>query len=310
MLPTLGRAYGLVVQSELLLPELPLAQAGAAADLRIRYGPVEAPSDYEGDSIALWTAPNEFCLVYRDAGAFLIRDGLEIIIDPLPGVEERMLRLYLLGPALALALHQRGWLVLHASAASLGGSVVGFLGGPRWGKSTMAATLHRRGHLLVADDFIAVAAEPKITGPLLIYPGFPQLKLWPEAAASTGADPDQLPLLRPDLEKRARRLDTGFADHPLPLSRLYVLDEGETIGIEPLDGQAALVELVRHSYAAKALPRLDASGHLRQCAVVLRHVLVRRLRRPRDLDALGAVAQCVETDAGLPVPDEPARKTP
>jgi hypothetical protein len=296
MSSTLGRAYGLVVHSDLALPELPLALPGAVADLRVRFGAVEAPAEFEGDSLALWTQPNEFCLVYRDSGAYLIRDGNEIVIAPRPGVEDRLLRLYLLGPVLALALHQRGWLMLHASAVSLDGQVAGFLGGPRWGKSTMAATLHRRGHLLVADDFIAVAAEPAAAGPLLIYPGFPQLKLWPEAAALTGADPDQLPQLRPDLEKRARRLESGFAADPLPLSRLYVLDEGDVIAVEPLDRQAALIELVRHSYAAKALPKLDASAHLRQCATVLRHVPVRRLRRPRDLAALADVARRVETD--------------
>jgi hypothetical protein len=304
-----GRAYGLVVKSDIALPELAPAPTEAAADLTVRLGAVDAPTEYDGHSTARWTTPAEFCLVYRDAGAYLIRTGREIVIDPLPGVEERLVRLYLLGPALALALHQRGWLVLHASAVSLGGTVAGFLGGSSWGKSTMAATLHRRGHLLVADDFLAVAAEPDHVGPILIYPGFPQLKLWPEAAASTGADPSHLPQLRPDLEKRARRLEAGFAAEPLPLGQLYVLEEGETIEVAPLDRQAALLELVRHSYAARALPRLDASSHLRQCAALLRHVPVRRLRRPRDLNALDAVAECVEGDA-QPQPPRPAHGSP
>jgi hypothetical protein len=289
-----GRAYGLIVQSELELPELPEAVA-APGDLSVRLGPVDAPREFEGPATSVWDRPGEVCLVYRDAGAFLIRAGSEIVIDALPGVEARMLRLYLLGPALALALHQRGWLVLHASAVDLGGAVTGFLGGPRWGKSTMAATLHRRGHALVADDFIAVTEH---NGALRVYPGFPQLKLWPEAAASVGADPEQLPQLRPDLEKRARRLEAGFAAEALPLGRLYVLEEGEAIAVEALDRQTALVELVRHSYAARALPRLDAAEHLRQCARVLRQTTVRRLRRPRDLGALEAVAECVEADAG------------
>ncbi len=294
---SLGRAYGLIVQSELALPELPPAPAGAAADLTIRLGAVDAPAEYDGASAARWTTPAEFCLAYRDAGAYLIRAGREIVIDPAPGVEARLLRLYLLGPVLALALHQRGWLVLHASAVSLGGQVAGFLGGSSWGKSTMAAALHRRGHLLVADDYVAVAAEAAHAGPILIYPGFPQIKLWPEAAASTGADPAHLPQLRPDLEKRARRLEAGFADEPLPLGRLYVLEEGENIAVAPIEGQAAVIELVRYSYAARALPQLDAAGHLRQCAALLRQVPVRRLRRPRDLNALDAVAECVEGDA-------------
>ncbi|MEP7358743.1 MAG: hypothetical protein ABI847_15960, partial [Anaerolineales bacterium] len=61
-----------------------------------------------------------------------------------------------------------------------------------------------------------------------------------------------------------------------------------------------LVELVRHSYAAQALPRLDAAEHLRQCAAVLRHTPLFRLQRPRSLPLLAAVAEAVERDASGP----------
>src|SRR5205085_11497996 len=96
---------------------------------------------------------------FADAGAFLMRAGREIVVDPAEGVSGDVLRLYLLGPVLALALHQRGWLMLHASAVAMGQQAVAFLGGSGWGKSTMAGVLHQRGHALVADDFVAVPAE-------------------------------------------------------------------------------------------------------------------------------------------------------
>ena len=76
--------------------------------------------------------------------------GEEVIVQI--GYVEPPLRTFLLGPALAVLLHQRGRLVLHAGAVAVNGRVAAFLGGPSWGKSTTTAALDRRGHGIMADD--------------------------------------------------------------------------------------------------------------------------------------------------------------
>ena len=292
MLPDSGRAYGLTIRPAVPLPELPPAAPDAPADLSIAFGPVPDLPPYSGPGATLYPAPDDIRLGFRDAGKIAVQGGQTITLDPLPAADPRVLRLYLLGPALALALHQRGWLVLHASAVALHGRAVAFLGAPQAGKSTLAAALHQRGAALVADDLVAVPATDAPAAPL-VYPGFPQLKLWPEAVAGLGEDPAALPALRPDLTKLARRLSEGFQAAPLPLGRVYALAEAPAVAVEALDRQAQLLELVRHSYVARALPRLDAAAHLRQCAALLRHVPVQRLTRPRDLARLGESAEAV-----------------
>ena len=298
MPPYAGRAYGLTIHSALTLPELSPADPAAPADLTITFGSVPDLPAYSGSGTTAYPYPTDVRLGFKDAGKYAVRAGREIVLDPRPGVDERVLRLYLLGPALALALHQRGWLVLHASAVALGGQAVGFLGAPKEGKSTLAAALRQRGPDLVTDDVVAVAVPPERAAgePLWVYPGFPQIKLWPEAVAGLGEDPAALPELRPNLSKLAHRLAGGFHAAPLPLGRLYVLAEGPAIAVEALDRQAQLVELVRHSYVVRALPKLDAATHLRQCAAVLHAVPVLRLARPRDLSQLAAVAEAVLAD--------------
>src|SRR3989454_2089338 len=52
---------------------------------------------------------------------FRSREGREIVVEPAPGVDAGTLRLFLLGPVRAVLLHQRGFLVLHASAVVLDG---------------------------------------------------------------------------------------------------------------------------------------------------------------------------------------------
>src|SRR5689334_9586394 len=175
-------AYGLSIRSDLLLPEL-LPGVGAQADsgdVVVHFGQVQPlPSPLDASGFGFWAHGNDACHYVDKVGAFLVRDGREIVIDPVSGVEERLLRLSLLGPAFGLLLHQRGFLVIHGSVVERAGAAIAFLGKNGWGKSTIAAALHGKGYNLVTDDVAAIRLTGD--GPTVI-PGFPQVKLWPEAA--------------------------------------------------------------------------------------------------------------------------------
>ena len=71
-------------------------------------------------------------------GDIWIRFGREIIIDAKEDSEPALLRLCILGPGFAVLLHQRNYLILHASAVSVEGEAVIFLGNSGDGKSTMS----------------------------------------------------------------------------------------------------------------------------------------------------------------------------
>jgi len=288
--PFLYSVYGLVTASEIELPEL--APGNGAPEVRILLE--DTPQVAAGDGRASFRGtPRDVRLEYPHAGTLTIRDGREISISPRAGVDPSAVRVLVLGPALAVLLHQRGVLALHASSVRLPGGVVAFLGGSGWGKSTMAAALQRRGNDLVADDVTAVAPGPD---GVEVLPAFPQLKLWPEAARALGIDPDELPLVIPDEEKRARRLTGERWTAPLPLAALFVLAVGEEVRVEPLTPREGLLELVRHSFCAPKLAELGAERHFLQCGETVRRVPVRRLLRPRRLECLDAVADLVERE--------------
>ena len=155
-------AYGLRIESELSLPEMiPGVSLGAgSADISIRLGEVRPlPTRLDASGTGFRATAEEACHFLQKVGAFLVRHGREIVIDPAPGVEERLLRLSLLGPALALVLHQRGFLIVHASVVAQGDHAVAFLGKNGWGKSTIAAALHLKGYDLVTDDVAGLVVE-------------------------------------------------------------------------------------------------------------------------------------------------------
>jgi hypothetical protein len=333
------RAYGLGIASALPLPELIAddgdGQSARRPDVILRLDAVaDAPrltSDLPDESCGRVT-PDEICMTFRRVGSIAVRAGHEIVIDPVPDLDEALCRLFVLGPALGALLHQRGFLVLHASSVVIDRQCVAFVGEKGQGKSTMAGTLNRRGHPLFADDMVAVALRPIPplhfkTNPMpaprplgegaplpplplgegrgegdhqvrpLAYPGFPQLKLWPEAAAQIGADPESLPRLGLAFEKRACAARDRFYADPVELSRVFVLEDGDSESIQPLPPQQAFMNLVRHSYA---LPVLEKSGsrkaHFQQAIELARLIPVQALVRRRKLELLAEVAAMVERE--------------
>jgi hypothetical protein len=291
-------AYGLHIQSELPLPELVAGEEGIK--VTIRFGKVEQrPLVIDGTGAGFWATAEEACHFLEGVGAFLVRGGREIIVDPESEVEERVLRLSVLGPALGLVLHQQGRFVLHASAIETANGAIAFLGGSGWGKSALAATLHARGYSIVSDDLMALDVS---TGGPTVFPGFPQFKLWPEAVIALGEEPERLPQLHPLLEKRAYRV-TSFAQHSQLLKRIYVLADDLVSAIEPLRPQGAFVEFVRHWYGARFGDQLLRAGsftsHFSQCAQLANTVTVRRVKRDRSSMQLLDVALMVEADLAL-----------
>jgi len=289
------RTYGFCVASSFVLPELVRDQC--AYDVQIRRGTAghvpNATVNEDGHEVS----GDDVLLSFPRVGSFRIRGGREIVVEPLPRVDEAVVRLSLLGPALAVLLHQRGFLVLHASCVVMDGAVA-FLGDSKWGKSTTAAALYRSGRPLVADDVLAVDLR---SGPPTVRPAFPQVKLWPESVRALGIEPEELRTIHPALEKRAFRAQVGFGEDDLPLARMYVLSDGPEVRVEPLDEQDAFVELIRHSYAASLLRDTGTeTEHFGQCTSLARAGLVRRLTLGGSLERVPEVIQTLEGDLRVP----------
>lgn len=276
------------------LPELKPAKGAADVTIRLEsigWRPVE--TDEYGYSMAL--TADEAYIFWEDMGAVLVREGREIVIDPAPGVLDRVIRLCILGLPLAVLLHQRGLPVFHASTVAVAGEAVSFLGAQGWGKSTMAAALHIQGYPMMTDDITAVWVDGERRP--VVYPGFPQFKLFPESVTMLGENPDELPLLDPDFfDKRARRAEEGFSLEPLPLGCIYVLAEGEIPEITPLWPQEAMAELIGHSFGTEALRSAIALSRFSQYANIIRNAPIRRLKIPDSLLDLPDLARLVEKD--------------
>jgi len=292
------KAYGLVIGSEVALPELE-PTAPATPDLEIAVRPVDFPGATSHGATAFRFEPTRQYLSWHAVGTFMISDANRIDVDPAPEIDDPLLAFPLLGPVMALALHQRGLLVLHASAIAVGGESVIFMGDKGAGKSTTAGAMIRAGHRLLTDDVVALdLSDPERP---MILPGFPQLKLAADAAGAIRLEQAEVrPQVHPQIDKAQHRLRDGFAAEAVPVSRIYVLERGGRAAISPLTGAAALPAIIKFSYVTRfgrqALPGNLAAAHLSQCAHVAGRVGVSRLEVPPCLARIDEAVAAIETD--------------
>ena len=309
-------AYGLSICSDIPLPELRRTLSSPEADVVIRLADLPAPPSFPEDATRYARCgSDQVYLAWKDLGALAVRGGTDILCDPAPGSSRREFRLPLLGIGLGVLLHQRDIPTFHGSAVSLEGQGVAFLGQKGSGKSTMAAALQRRGHPMLTDDVLAVRVDagsgeagrahrtetgdgpaPSHDSPAVL-PAFPFMKLWPESARALGyGDASHAPL-SPHTAKQGVRLTTMAASGRTPLSRIYVLQEGEALHSKPLRGGAAFQALLAQSYAPRILGSLASTpAFFTQCHALAREVPVYTLRRPMQFEALDRVTSYVETD--------------
>jgi hypothetical protein len=303
--------YGLIVASDMPLPELPPldcpVDAGAHITMsagQVAWTPLEPKSDWFN------------CEVHQDGGVhmswqdiatvYVSSDGSAITYDPAPDLERDLLRQALIGPVLAYTLRNRGLLVLHASAVALPdarGACL-FLGRSGAGKSTMAASMCVRGHQLITDDVLALDVDPSGTRPIRVLGGLARCKLWQDSAEAIGCNVGTLRTIHSQVDK-FEFAPGGREDSPkclvpsegLALTGGLELCVGEQTAIRPMSIGDALLMLIPNCFVGmfdRTFRGRASAAELVQCARVVREAPFATLTRPRDLGALGDTAAMVE----------------
>ncbi len=279
------RLYGLTIASWILFSELEAAPVDAPVDAMIRLGEVPATlggSEFEGACFQV--KAGQLLIWINGVARYLVSGGSEILVQCEPDVPESDVRALLLCSPVGALLHQRGLLPLHGSAIATSRGAVVFVGNSGRGKSSLAAHFRERGFQILADDIAVITFDQ--AGRPLVQPGLPQFKLWPHALRELGKDPENLPRLRPELEKRTLAFRDSFCRRALPLVRIYALQSDNRIGDIRLESQPVLSRirlLLEQTYRAQFLPGLgQQTTHFQSLSRVAAAVPVIRAIRPDD----------------------------
>lgn len=195
------------------------------------------------------------------AGAFMIRDGREVIAERAPGADAAHLAAILLGPALGILCHQRGLVPLHACCVEIDDEAIAITGPSGAGKSTLAAAFMHAGHRVLADDLTVI--DPRAAdgghgasgpGRPLALPTVPRLKLSAEVLELLGVDAGDLPRSPTRPHKRHLPIPGAFQSPPLPLRAIYHLasaERGERARVERSRSTATIAGMMSGLYAPR-----------------------------------------------------------
>ncbi len=315
-----------LLASEVPLPELEPLAAGAGADatgadeVSIRLGPVpERIANVVANESRWWASRQEYLLCVPQVANFLVRNGREVLVQPAPGALPADIRAYLLSPIFSTLCHQAGMYSLHASAVRVGAGVVAFPGNSGAGKSTLAAGLAQRGYDLIADDICLLDPRPSAaaanSGPVLVIPVAPALKLWRSALDHLGASHEALPrVFSRDDKYRVPVPQPSEPVQRLPLREVLFLEwanagsadressvensanqPGELPAftlIEGVQAVARLMDFTHYDYLMKPTGR--QSGNFLLCGQILAQARAFTLRRPRSFAHLERTLDALE----------------
>ena len=322
--------HDLIVESDFSLPELPRSSRRSSNAIRVtdridsridddgahwfHDWPLKKPSGRKSRtpwlSFAHLPDGRGFLLRFPDLADFEVsRDGDRVACAAARALPPVTLRHLLLDQVLPLVLHLRGRLALHASAVHVPGfGAVAFAGPAGAGKSTLAAALALRGCPIVADDCLAFAPSRDAVD---VVPGYPGVRLWPDAARSLRIDAGRDKRVAHYTRKQRAPLGRGrFHPTATPLRALFVLGRRRTTGqpsrMRTLGARDRIMSLVPYAWVIDvADPARLATVFDQICDVALRVPIVRlnmrdgRRMLPKSADEVLALARGV----GLPAAD-------
>lgn len=210
---------------------------------------------------------------------------------------------FLLGPVLACALSLRGQTCLHASVVAVEDRCFVLLGAKEAGKSTTAAAFSELGYTVLADD-VAVLTQQE--NHFWVWPGYPQLRLRPDAATTLLGSMDHLTrVFKKDKTAPKRYLDLTQGGKPFPqtpyqLAGIYLLQPRDKFlqvpFITPIAGPASLITLTQHTSMSIVLTKAQRQQEFALLGQLAQQIPVRQVYRPDNLNSLPQVCNLIVED--------------
>lgn len=306
------RIFDVVLASDIALPELPPTDQAEAA-LRVREGLPVGFDPQAFEPVFEWRGPSghvaatvarqggEWLFDYPGYARFQLSASGDIHCQPTASCHARTLRHLLITQAIPRYLGSSGRLVVHASAVCLtGGRTAAFLGPSGHGKSTLAASFHRHGARLLADDCILLEPDTEGVRAIGAYPG---LRLFPDSLHALFDERQGYTRVTSYTDKQQALLCTAAEPGDPAWHRLDAIflladparpEYPERVEVTPLGGAEALMALLRGTFALDPSEEATLVREFRTAGqAISRGSRVFRLAYPLAHERLADVRQCV-----------------
>jgi hypothetical protein len=241
--------------------------------------------------------------------SFYIRhDGSEVISHKPETIPISDVESFLLGPILGAVLRLRQRICLHASVMEHEGKAFAMVGDKGAGKSTTAAALLQAGARLVSDD---VAVFKIDAFPAMVYPGYPGIRLMPDALSSFNLNQNDLAQVVSTSNKRyvpvlennnadESKVSWQFQPSPCRLHAVYTLNSRQSdldkTQFNTLSKRQALMALAPHIYGRSGKNEMQREEEFAFIAQLSRHITTKSVDRPDNLTHLPKIAEDILAD--------------
>jgi hypothetical protein len=289
---------GLVIQSEVELPELfPIAHFDKP-DIRIQLDEIEQDSLTDPSVTKPFSQFNkdQYYFEFPDVVRLLVRNGCEITVEFLSS-DTRFARQFIYDNALPVAMMQRNKVLFRASGVvDENDQVWLFFAEPRSGKTSTALKMTERGYRFFSDGIVGLASGPDDT--VVATPFGPAVHLWPPVeAVQTVFETADLHLVREDISKKVGVLDADrWSPEPRTVTGLIEVERiTNSLSHRPISMVEAFEVLRNGVYFNHNTVYMDMEpGMFAMLTQLVKQTRLIRVTRPKMTESYAEVAEYVD----------------
>ncbi|UZW14955.1 hypothetical protein OSC52_03680 [Clostridium pasteurianum] len=291
--------YGLIVQSDIQLPELmeydkPKEQS---EDIRIiRKNMPKHIQEALRDGKVDCFKKDQIWFSIENVAAYYIKDVNCIEFQPFPEADNQKIKSFLLGSAFGMLLIMRKSIALHGGSVVIDGKGIILTGDSGAGKSTLTAAFREKGYDFLADD-VSVIGEDENSN-LTIMPGYPQQKLCSDAVEKFKYGTNSIKKIDEDREKYAIAIEDEFRKTDAELKAIYELSVGEveTVQIRKITGTDKLNTIFNNIYRFGLINYIGIDPiYFKKCVQLAKNIDMYKIIRPKKGYSIDQQIEIIET---------------
>jgi hypothetical protein len=276
-------AYGYSIDSEIELPLAPIPALKSESDITIRRGRVEEMSNG---------------VVRRIEGLLTFSISYEglVVVDIIDKSKTKYIASVIRGEIISAFLRWKGHLVIHASAVSVEGKAIAFMGPSGYGKSVSAMSVidYSGKSKLITDDILPLSFDKKY---IYANPSFPRARLWGAEQKKFIHNKVKVSSIHEGSKKKEIDVDHKFENKATRLDSIFFLsgyrDEGG-VTIEVMEKVESLKFIMSQIWSRGIVDKNKYKiQDINNVAKLVKSVDIFKLKRTRNINKVGIMAKSV-----------------
>ncbi|WP_051624152.1 hypothetical protein [Clostridium akagii] len=290
--------YGLIVQSQISLPELVVYDKEEVPDVIISCvklranikNAIKEGKDHCFEKEQIWFS-------IKKVATYYVKDVNTIQVELFKGAEEQYVKTFLLGSALGMLLIKRNSIAIHGGSVVINEKGIILTGCSGSGKSTLTAALREKGYDFLADDVSVIGEDHQNN--LMIMPGYPQQKLCSDAVEKFQySDEHNIRKIDEDRNKYAIPITKKFRKEPCKLKAIYELSANdiEEVKVINITGMERLNIIFKNIFRFGLINYIGMDpSYLKKCIQIAKNVDVYKIMRPKEGYTIVEQIEIIET---------------